>query len=134
MGTMKRITAELDVSPAEFPQALADVRRRYRLSLADMAHVLGLEGPNSADTVRKMEAGTREPSGPVWKVLYCVIHHGGPDSVTLTLSRADARGLLSCVSEYTDSLSTVSLDPDEMEHLARLDRVRQLLCTALGTD
>lgn len=53
------------VSPFE----LKLLRQSIGASLSKMAQLLGLSGPNDADTVRKMETGNKVISGPIQRLI-----------------------------------------------------------------
>ena len=57
------------------PTEIRAIRRRLGFTQARMAAYLRLAPANGKDTVRKWEAGTRIPSGPV-RLLYGLLRDG----------------------------------------------------------
>lgn len=51
------------------PHALAAIRRAMGVTVANMATILGLSGPNASDRVREMERGAKPITGPMLRVL-----------------------------------------------------------------
>lgn len=51
------------------PFELKHLRRSIGASLSRMAQLLGLSGQNNADTVRKMENGSKPISGPIQRLI-----------------------------------------------------------------
>lgn len=64
------------VSPFE----LKLLRQSIGASLSKMAQLLGLSGPNDADTVRKMENGNKVISGPIQRLIK-IMQEGVPTGV-----------------------------------------------------
>lgn len=49
--------------------SIKEIRKSLGISLTEFATVIGLTGANAADTIRHLENGKQQPSGPILRVL-----------------------------------------------------------------
>ena len=73
--TSKRIRTFLlkatNLQPVEFMTSvpIKELRKSLGMSLTDFAAILGLTGANASDTIRHLENGKQQPSGPLMRVV-----------------------------------------------------------------
>jgi transcriptional regulator with XRE-family HTH domain len=65
---------------------IKELRKSLGMSLTDFAAVLGLTGANAADTIRHLENGKQQPSGPITRVLSYLAQAVDIDATTQTLA------------------------------------------------
>lgn len=75
-----------DIDPAQ-AERLQALRKALGLSVADMAHKLGLWGSNGADNLRQMERGARPLPGTLQVLLGYIEREQAGDSVASYIER-----------------------------------------------